>query len=309
MFLYEDRETFEQLVIITSEALRVPESIIEKDYYVSLLLKEISEQIPEIIFKGGTSLSKGYRLIERFSEDIDLSYFQEDHSLPTTGQLQSIKKGIIASTKTAKLSINNLDSIGSRYKHNTYEVSYNNLYTNDVLKDHVLIETSCHYAPYPSEKLEISNYIYNFLYKSQNLEVAQQFSELLPFTMNVQSLNRTFIDKCFALCDHYEQNIAIGFSRHLYDLYYIWDKVKHDQNTLLELYSLVKNDLAIDVLRNPSAADHYPFNLKLIEMVKSDFYKEDYNRQLIQLVNDPISYENIADALIEIFKQCSFDKI
>ena len=39
MFLYEDKDTFEQLVIITSEALRIPESIIEKDYYVSLLLK------------------------------------------------------------------------------------------------------------------------------------------------------------------------------------------------------------------------------------------------------------------------------
>ncbi|WIM40913.1 hypothetical protein PO903_08565 [Paenibacillus sp. PK4536] len=52
MFFYKDKEAFKKLVIVPSEALNLPESIVKKDYYISLLLKAISEQIPEIIFKG-----------------------------------------------------------------------------------------------------------------------------------------------------------------------------------------------------------------------------------------------------------------
>ncbi|MFM6133901.1 MAG: nucleotidyl transferase AbiEii/AbiGii toxin family protein [Sphaerospermopsis kisseleviana] len=49
------------------------EQFIEKDYYVTEALRIVAQSYPnEVIFKGGTSLSKGWKLIERFSEDIDL---------------------------------------------------------------------------------------------------------------------------------------------------------------------------------------------------------------------------------------------
>lgn len=48
-------------------------AIIEKDYFVTEALRVIAEIAAEkVIFKGGTSLSKGWNLIRRFSEDIDL---------------------------------------------------------------------------------------------------------------------------------------------------------------------------------------------------------------------------------------------
>ena len=48
---------------------------IEKDWWVTITLKAIfsSKFAQHLVFKGGTSLSKAYNLIERFSEDIDLS--------------------------------------------------------------------------------------------------------------------------------------------------------------------------------------------------------------------------------------------
>ena len=52
---------------------KLPIAIIEKDYYVTLVLKEIATRNPDIVFKGGTSLSKCYKIIDRFSEDIDLN--------------------------------------------------------------------------------------------------------------------------------------------------------------------------------------------------------------------------------------------
>ena len=53
----------------------LPEVVIEKDWWVSNLLNIIFAMPAEckIIFKGGTSLSKAWKLIDRFSEDIDLS--------------------------------------------------------------------------------------------------------------------------------------------------------------------------------------------------------------------------------------------
>lgn len=71
--LHNDTETFEQLILRTSEYTGIKPEIVEKDYYVTLFLQELVKKIPDIVFKGGTSLSKCYRLIERFSEDIDLN--------------------------------------------------------------------------------------------------------------------------------------------------------------------------------------------------------------------------------------------
>lgn len=53
--------------------------IVEKDYWVCVALGVLFDQAPpvDLIFKGGTSLSKGYALIERFSEDVDLAFDRE----------------------------------------------------------------------------------------------------------------------------------------------------------------------------------------------------------------------------------------
>lgn len=90
--LHNDRDLFEQIVLRTAEDKGINAAIIEKDYYVTLFLKEIVKVVPDIIFKGGTSLSKCYHLIERFSEDIDLNIDTE--SRPTEGQRRNLKHSI-----------------------------------------------------------------------------------------------------------------------------------------------------------------------------------------------------------------------
>ena len=56
MMLHNDKNLFETLVIEASEKLGIVPVIIEKDYYVTLFLREIVNRQPDIIFKGGTSL-------------------------------------------------------------------------------------------------------------------------------------------------------------------------------------------------------------------------------------------------------------
>ena len=64
--LHNDQSLFEQVILRVSEDTGIEASIIEKDYYVTLLLQRIVVQQPNIIFKGGTSLSKCCKLINRF---------------------------------------------------------------------------------------------------------------------------------------------------------------------------------------------------------------------------------------------------
>ena len=75
MRLFEHPD-FDQIVLGATEHFRsqgLRPAIIEKDYYVTEALRIIAATAGDkIIFKGGTSLSKGWNLIQRFSEDIDI---------------------------------------------------------------------------------------------------------------------------------------------------------------------------------------------------------------------------------------------
>jgi len=76
--LHDNRELFGDVVKATAQEMNISFLYVEKDYWVTYILKALSksEHIEQAIFKGGTALSKAYRVIERFSEDIDFqSYF------------------------------------------------------------------------------------------------------------------------------------------------------------------------------------------------------------------------------------------
>ena len=81
MNLHIQSNEFNDLISIVANKMNLPEAAIERDYYIVLLLYNlsISEYAPQCVFKGGTSLSKCYPgSIERFSEDIDLTFLGMD---------------------------------------------------------------------------------------------------------------------------------------------------------------------------------------------------------------------------------------
>ena len=83
MKLHEFQTEFKDLITIVANKMHLPESAIERDYYIVMLLKNLadSEYSEKCVFKGGTSLSKCYPgSIERFSEDIDLTFLGIDES-------------------------------------------------------------------------------------------------------------------------------------------------------------------------------------------------------------------------------------
>jgi Nucleotidyl transferase AbiEii toxin, Type IV TA system len=95
-FVHEDPE-FTQLLAIVSRETGISEALIEKDYWVTHTLWALHETGLDIWFKGGTSLSKGFGLIQRFSEDLDLMILPGAvTSLPEVVSWTSTSKGSIA---------------------------------------------------------------------------------------------------------------------------------------------------------------------------------------------------------------------
>ena len=79
MPLLREREDLSALCGVAGEQLGLPAAVVEKDYWVTQALRQLQTDYPgEFIFKGGTSLSKAYGLIERFSEDIDILVRERD---------------------------------------------------------------------------------------------------------------------------------------------------------------------------------------------------------------------------------------
>ena len=155
--LHHDRALFEQFILRTSDALRIETGIVEKDYYVTLFLKQISKKQPEIIFKGGTSLSKCYKLIRRFSEDIDLNI--ECEARPTEGQRRILKSNILSVIEDIGLRLSNPENIRSRRDYNRYVVDYPILSGTGYLKPQLVVETSVYIRSYPSKRMYASSFI------------------------------------------------------------------------------------------------------------------------------------------------------
>src|SRR5665647_1821858 len=74
MRLHENKTLFRQAVQFTSDRMQILPIFIEKDYWVTYALHTIFNHAigSDTVFKGGTALSKCYKMIDRFSEDIDL---------------------------------------------------------------------------------------------------------------------------------------------------------------------------------------------------------------------------------------------
>jgi predicted nucleotidyltransferase component of viral defense system len=101
-FIHDDRD-FPQLLTLVTEETRIAPALVEKDYWVTHSMWALHRTGLELWFKGGTSLSKGYGIIERFSEDLDLMVQHGSvGSLPPVANWTSTNKGPVAAHRTAR---------------------------------------------------------------------------------------------------------------------------------------------------------------------------------------------------------------
>ena len=194
--LHNETEIFEQLILRTSEYLNIKPEIIEKDYFVTIFLKKLVEKMPEIIFKGGTSLSKCYGLIERFSEDIDLNMLAE--TKPSESKRKKLKSSIMETIDDLNFTLANPENVKSRREFNRYIVDYPSVMSANYLKEKLIVETAIYQRAYPTKRMIASSFIYRYLHENGFDDFIIE-NKLEPFELNVQTAERTLIDKLYAL--------------------------------------------------------------------------------------------------------------
>ena len=99
MRLHTNTQDFNELIRLTATHFSIHPEFIEKDYWITLILNNLSQSLHSnsVVFKGGTSLTKGYRIINRFSENIDIALLDEKltgNALKT--KIRKIEKAITA---------------------------------------------------------------------------------------------------------------------------------------------------------------------------------------------------------------------
>lgn len=300
--LHNDRELFEQLILRTSESLGIKAEIIEKDYYVTLFLKELVSVSPDIIFKGGTSLSKCYHLIDRFSEDIDLNI--ETETKPSESRRKHLKSSIVSVIDKLGFTLTNSENVRSRRDYNRYIIDYPSVLGASYLKEMLIVETAVYQRAYPTVRKTAGSLIYDFLSANGFDDFIRQYS-LEPFELNVQSAERTMIDKLYALADYYLAGTTAEHSRHIYDIYKLLSVV--EINDELKKLAASVADERRPHSRSLSVQDGTDIKAVLREIVEQNIYESDYKTITESLLFEPVPYETAIKALNTVLESGLFD--
>ncbi|MCI5512339.1 MAG: nucleotidyl transferase AbiEii/AbiGii toxin family protein [Candidatus Fimousia sp.] len=300
-YLHNDKERFREAINLAVYQTGISSEAVEKDYYVTMILKKLAENLSFVVFKGGTSLSKCHQVIKRFSEDIDVTI---DMSL-SQGQKKKVKEVIVEIVETMGLKITNLAETRRRRDYNRYVIAYESALPENgiVVQPAVLVETSYTAVAFPTVLLPVSNYIGKMM-EIEAPEFVQVYG-LAPFEMKVQGLDRTLVDKVFAVCDYYLQDKVKKHSRHIYDIYKLLPLVPQDEeyHKLVQEVRKVRKDSPVC----PSARDNVDIPALLRKIIKETVYRADYRNLTEGLLEEKISYEIAIQALESIAEGKMFE--
>ena len=250
MKLFEHPD-FEQAVIRAAEHFRprgLREAIIEKDYFVTEALRIIEQAAGDkVIFKGGTSLSKGWNLIQRFSEDIDI--FLD----PTAFDPPLGKKAIDRELKKLRQAIEQhpglkfvekeSQTIGGFGRNDRFEYVQRFAGAGDI-RNRVFVEAGTASGREPTERVRLQSYVGQFL---QETGVSLGAEDEGPFEMRLLHFRRTFVEKMFAIHAKVEAFKTAGkeiggYARHYYDLFCLAERPEVLAMLRSEEYGGIKAD-------------------------------------------------------------------
>ena len=297
MYLHENKHLFKKTIQEVSDTLNILDAVVEKDYYVTLILKEIATSSDKAVFKGGTSLSKALKVINRFSEDIDISFSEHIGA----SRRKKLKYNVIAPiADKLGLVITNLDKTESDRDINNYIFEYKSLSkSNAHIVPAVKVETSLVTAVFPFKAMPIGNYIADYA-----KDISLKKYGLEPFMMNVQALERTLIDKVFAICDYYLTEKSRRLSRHIYDIHKILPLIKFDEQFKELLQKVREIRCSLDIC--PSAKPEININQLLKEICDKNFFKHDYEGVTQFFIFDNIKYKEAKTSLQKIIESGVF---
>jgi predicted nucleotidyltransferase component of viral defense system len=242
---------FEQAVIRAAEHFRprgLREAIIEKDYFVTEALRIIElEAGSKVIFKGGTSLSKGWSLIQRFSEDIDI-FLDPTAFAPSLGKKaidRELKKlrDAIGHHPGLKFVDKESQTIGGFGRNDRFEYVQRFGGTGDI-HNRVFVEAGTASGREPTDRVRLQSYVGQFL---EETGVSLDADDEGSFQMRLLHFRRTFVEKMFAIHAKVEafkthgKEIG-GYARHYYDLFCLAERQEVLAMLRSDEYGAIKAD-------------------------------------------------------------------
>ncbi|MGK7390275.1 MAG: nucleotidyl transferase AbiEii/AbiGii toxin family protein [Candidatus Cyclobacteriaceae bacterium M2_1C_046] len=320
------KNIFNQVSIQTG----LPAIAVEKDWWVTLALKTVfSLPVAEhLVFKGGTSLSKGWDLIERFSEDIDLALdrrflgFEGDLSKTQVKKLRKSSCDFISGgfMKAVEARLKELDipdvtlSVQDFNDSDTdplvIELNYKALTNQSVyIQPRVLIEIGSRSLMEPFEERDIQSLV-GKQYSEQNFaDRSVAIPTVLP--------KRTFLEKIFLLHEEFQksaEHIRVDrLSRHLYDLEKLMD-TDHGKEAIAddELYnSIIAHRKKFNIVRGINYKNHKKDNVNFIPPVAiiKDWEKDYQTMQESMIYGETLSFDKLIKRLEKLRERLSFGRL
>ena len=315
---------------ITSARTHLPQLAVEKDWWVTMALKALSttRHSDLMSFKGGTSLSKGWNLINRFSEDIDIAIRREgvfSISSPSGNQLAKVRRtarhyivrelpneiadalkgmGIVDFSVEPELTRTdndgNITELSATTHPSTIFVRYKSILPeeSEYIEPKVKIEISCLSMDEPVEVKSLRSFIADVLKDEENVEVL--FPTVVP--------TRTFLEKIFLLHEEFQKENprCKRMSRHLYDIEKIMDTEFGKSIEDMELFNNVVKHRS--VFNKVDGIDYNLHNPATLSFIPPESIIKEWEKDYQSLQNHFIYEEHglSFDELLQRLKELTF---
>lgn len=230
MILHHNKELLQDAILATAEYLNLREIYIEKDYWVTVALYEIfhSDIANQSVFKGGTALSKCHKLIDRFSEDIDLVMLRNEGE--NDNQLKKKIRTIsrVVGKIIPELKVEGLTNKLGNIRKTVHQ--YDNMFVGDFgqVRKYVILEATWLGNSEPFSEMKVNSYIYDMMKANGQDELVEHYN-MAPFTIQVLSKLRTICEKIMSL---------VRFSRSEDPIADLKNKIRH----VYDIHQMLKDD-------------------------------------------------------------------
>lgn len=271
-----NKEILEELILNINNRTGIRNDILEKDYYVCLILKELASKQKELqaYFKGGTAVYKILDHMNRFSEDIDLTVKvnenESNNSNRTRLKKSALDYNIDGLILVNEETIDKKGSVTSFYKYDSL-FSFNELFKSERIQ----IESTSFTVSEPVSTYIIKPLVYKYATENEKIILRDKYN-ISEFEIEIIKLERIFIDKIFAAEFYYEREMYEDVSKHLYDISIM---VKND-----DIKVLLKDKFELNKLisykrkEEKSRIGGIPDDKNIIDF---DYMKLDFNDDLI----------------------------
>lgn len=313
MKLHLNKELFKDMIDTLNTRTGIAIDIIEKDYYVCLILSELSKKQDELkaYFKGGTAVYKILENMNRFSEDIDLTVkvLADESKTKNIKRLKESALGykIDGLELVKEECIDNKGSVTGIYK-------YSSTYADSEIPlqraGKIQVESTSFTVSEPTQKYYVEPLIYKLANDSEKKILEEKF-DISTIEIEIIKLERMFIDKVFATEFYYIRKMYMDLAKHLYDISMLFNHNKiqsllENKEELIKLIDFKRQEEKLRIGGIDENIDIKDFSYFKLEF-NNELIKEFENMQNKYVLNDKykISINDVKEILKNLYDKIS----